>query len=154
MAIGSNDSILKFGTADPLDDTSGSVASAAFSVAGDLLTWTNDDDAPLAHFLLRCTFATAPAANRRVVLYAQMLDMTASNYDAPVVGSDDYIGIPLVGFQPQTVNTAQNLPSTIVELPVQETSQIYQFFLKNDTDQTISAGWDLIVTPVAHGPHS
>ena len=50
MAIGTNSAIDFFGTQDDLDSTSALVASNAFSIASDLVTWTNDDDAKEAAY--------------------------------------------------------------------------------------------------------
>jgi hypothetical protein len=41
-----------------------------------------------------------------------------------------------------------------VELPTMKTSQEYEFYLKNDCNVTISAGWTLKITPMAIGPHA
>jgi len=150
MAIGTDASIDFFGTQDSLDSTSGSVADGAFSVAGDLSTWTNDDDAFTGSFVLEATFSVAPDANSAVALYAQLLDIQGTN-DAPVPTANfQHVFIESIPVKDVTSNEFYPI---IVDLPNNNASQIYQFFILNNSGQTMSAGWDLHPTPKAPGPH-
>lgn len=56
MAISTDAAVEFFGTQDTVTSSSSSVADNAFSVAGDITTWTNDDDAPMASIVLEATF--------------------------------------------------------------------------------------------------
>lgn len=151
MAISTGNVIHFFGTQDALDDTSGAVADNAFSVAGDLLTWTNDDDAPMASLVLEANYSVAPDANSYVALYAQLLNISSTNDgDVPDANNQHvYLG----SFPVNDVTTAQYIPID-VSLPNQYTSQQYQFFIENQTGQSIPAGWDLSVTPKTVGAHA
>lgn len=151
MAIGADSAIEFFGTQDSLDSTSGTVADAAFSVAGDLSEWTNDDDAPMAAMVLECAFGTAPDANSTVDLYAQLMNIVSTS-DALAPDANNphvYLG----SFPLDDTTSTQFIPLD-VRLPNTATSQVYQFYVQNNGGQTMSAGWDLHVTPKTIGPHA
>jgi hypothetical protein len=151
MAIGTDAAIEYFGTQDALDNTSGAVADGAFSVASDLLTWTNDDDARYASVVLECNFATAPDANSSVSLYLQALDVQGLN-DAPVPDSN-FKHIFVEVFPLNDVTSAQFIPIEIA-LPNVGAGQVWQPFIQNNAGQSMSAGWDIHITPKAIGPHA
>jgi len=151
MAIGTDSAVEVFGTQDSLDDTSGSVADAAFSAASDLLTWTNDDDAVSASVVLEATFGSSPDANSSVTLFAQMIDIQSTSDQ--LVPTANFQHVFIGTFPVKDVTSAQFIPVT-VGLPNNATSQIYQFFIQNNAGQTISAGWDIHITPTAIGPHA
>jgi len=151
MAIGTDAAIEFFGTQDSLDDTSASVTDATFSLVGDLLAWTNDDDAISAAIVLECTYTVAPADNSFVELYAQLDDIVStSDQLAP---TDEFPHVYLGAFPLKNVITAQFIPIQI-SLPNTVTSQVYKFFIKNNSAQTMSAGWDIHITPKSIGPHA
>lgn len=151
MAIASGAAIDFFGTKDDLDNTSSAVSDGAFSVAADLDEWTNDDDALFSSFMFEGTFAVAPAADGVVNLYGQLLNIDGTN-DAPVTDANykhDLIGI----FHVDAVTSAQFI-TAIVQLKNDKTSQEYQFFIGNESGQSLSAGWIVHPTPKAVGPHA
>ena len=152
MAIGTDAAIEFFGTQDALDDTSGSVADAAFSASSDLLTWTNDDDAITANLVFSGTYASAPDASSSVNCYVQLLNIDGStgDQDAP----DANFQHTYVGSFPLNDVTSAQLVSINISLPNVITSQIYQFYIENTAGQTLSAGWEILVTPKAIGPHA
>ncbi len=151
MAIGADTAVEFFGTQDALDSTSGTVADTVFSVAGDLNTWTNDDDAPMASITAELDWATAPAVNSVVNLYAAAQDVVSTS-DGEVPDANHrhiYIGT----FPINDVTTPQFI-TIDVALPNYKTSSVYQFYIENQTGQTIQAGWDIHVTPKTIGPHA
>jgi len=86
MAIGTSAAIEFFGTQDTLGTSSAAVADAAFSIASDLSTWTNDDDAPQASVVLLANFSVAPTANTYINLYLRLLNVQSTNdQDVPDV---------------------------------------------------------------------
>jgi hypothetical protein len=157
MAISTNDLIDKFGTQDTVTTgTPGSIASAAFSVSGDVATWTNDDDAPSAVFALKCQWATVTGvANKIINLYALPLNIQSTN-DPVSPGTNRQA--QLIGrFIVYAASTGTDYwfeSDGICDLPNHQTSQDYTFFLENLTGQTISSGWALYVTPKSVGPHA
>lgn len=152
MAIGSGDTIVKFGTTDDLDNSSSAVADAAFSVQADLASWTNDDDAPMATVVGLFTFGTAPSALTPINLYARLLNVADTTKDTPTPTADQPV-IYLGGFILDDVTTEQVI-AIDVALPGQQTSQAYEFYIENKSGQSLSAGWSLQITPKTHGPHA
>jgi len=150
MAIGTDSSIEFFGTQDTVTSSSSAVTDGSFSVSGDITTWTNDDDAAGAAVVFEGTYSTAPDANSTVTLYARLLNVQSTNdQDAPDSNFNHY---PLGVFPLNDVTSAQYVVIK-VPLPNTKTSQEYEFYIQNNGGQTLSAGWDLYVTPVSIGPH-
>ena len=151
MAIGTDALVEFFGTQDALGTSSATVADAAFSIAGDLSTWTNDDDAPMASITALLDWAVAPDANSGVSLYARLLNTQSTNdSDVPDANfTHTYLG----RFPVNDVTTNQYI-TIDVSLPNGKTSQEYEFYIQNNTGQTIQASWDIYITPKTFGPHA
>ena len=151
MTISTNAAIEIFGAQDTLGTSSATVADDAFSIAGDLSTWVNDDDAPMASVTALIDYAVAPDANSAVNLYLRLLDTQSTN-DSEVPDANyqhKYVG----SFPVNDVTTNQYVTIDI-SLPNGKTSQNYEFYIENKTGQTIQAGWDIYVTPKTIGPHA
>lgn len=151
MAIGTDSTILFYGTEDTLT-TAGSSTTDGSVTQANSSNWTNDDDAPMASFRAILTFGTAPTAGSSVDLYARLMEIdTTNDEDAPATDwKQHYLG----SFVLDNVTTAQYRVIGPVGLPSQETSQQYQFYIENNGGQTLSANWSLYVIPVAYGPHA
>ena len=151
MAIETDAAIDFFGTQDTLGTSSAAVADDAFSIAGDLSTWTNDDDAPMASVILLANFSVAPTANTSINLYLRPLNMEGTNDgDVPDANFQHmYVG----SFPLNDVTTAQYIPITI-SLPNTKTSQEYEFYVENKSGQSLPTLWDIFVTPKTIGPHA
>jgi hypothetical protein len=151
MAIGTDAAIEFFGTQDSLGTSSAAVANDAFSIAGDLSTWTNDDDAPQASVILLANFSVAPDANSSINLYLRPLNMQSTN-DGDVPDAN-FQHIFVGSFPLNDVTTAQYILITIA-LPNTKTSQEYEFYVENKSGQSLPAAWDIFVTPKTIGPHA
>ena len=151
MAIGSDAAIEFFGTQDDVSNSSSAVTDASYSASGDTSDWTNDDDAVMASAILECTYASAPDANSTVDLYAQLMNIVGT--DDSQVPTDEAPHVYLGSFPLDDVTSRQHIPIEI-GLPNTVTSQVYHFFVKNNGGQTMSAGWQLHITPKAIGPHA
>lgn len=151
MAIGTDAAIEFFGTQDTLGTSSATVADDAFSIATDLSTWTNDDDAPMASVTALIDFSVAPDTNSSVNLYLRLLNtVTTNDSDVPDANfQHKYVG----SFPMNDVTTNQYVTLDIM-LPNGKTSQEYEFYIENKTGQTIQASWDIYVTPKTIGPHA
>ena len=149
MAIATDAAIEFFGTQDTLGTSSAAVANAAFSVAGDLSTWTNDDDAVSASVTLLANFSVAPTANTSVNLYLRLLDVQGTN-DGTI--PDANFQHTYVGSFPLNDSTVAQYITIDVGLPNSVTSQNYEFYVENGSGQSLPAGWDIYVTPKAIGP--
>jgi len=156
MAIGTDSTIHFFGTQDSVDDGSTSaISNTAFSVAADITDWTNDDDAPLATFVLKFQYPSGTIVADGIHLFAKLNNIDSTNdEDVPSASyPHHYLG---------TFVTDGGLSATVdqyiglgpVALPNQYTSQSYSFYIQNDTNVTVSASWTLKITPMTLGPHA
>lgn len=160
MAIGSNDFIDKFGTQDTVTVGTGTsaVASAAFSASGDVVSggWTNDDDAPMADFVLTYQYTSGSISQDGVKLYMRLMniDGTADEPQPDTGYKHHYLGtfIPDSN-QGASTNNSLSLGKDVA-LPNTYTSQVYEFYIENLLGVTITAGWTLKVTPKTGGPHA
>lgn len=155
MAIGADDLIHVFGTQDAVGSSPASVSNNAISVAGDVSTWTNDDDAPFASFILRCQWSTAPTDGSTIELYGRKLNIQSTS-DSPApstVNLDQYLATFTVDGDVATSTNAFHV-TPIVELPNMKPSQEYDFYILNKSGQTISSSWELWVNPTSLGPHA
>lgn len=150
MAIGTDSAIEFYGTQDTVTSSSSAVTDGSFSVSGDITTWTNDDDAPGAAVVFEGTYSSAPTAETTVDLYARPMNVQSTNdQDAP---DANFLHYYLGSFPLNDVTTAQYCVIRVA-LPNTKTSQEYDFYIQNNAGQTLSAGWDLYVTPYTVGPH-
>lgn len=151
MEIGADSLVEFFGTQDTVTSGSSSVTDGSFSVAGDITTWTNDDDAPMASVVFEGTYSVSPTASSSVNLYARLMNIQSTNdQNAP---DANFQHVYLGSFPLNDVTTAQ-YTAIDVRLPNTKTSQEYEFYIENNGGQTLSAGWDLYVTPKTYGPHA
>jgi len=151
MAITTDAAIHAFGTQDTLGTSSAAVANDAFSIAGDLSTWVNDDDAPQASVTLLANFSVAPSANTVINLYLRLLDVQSTN-DATV--PDANFQHFYVGSFPLNDSTVAQYITLDIGLPNGQTSQNYEFYVENKSGQSLPAGWDIFVTPKTIAPHA
>lgn len=155
MAIAENAAIEFFGTQTTVTVSGGTsaVTDGSFSVVGDVVSgnFTNADDAPEAAFVAFFDWnTTGPDANSSVGLFAVLLDIDGtSDQDLP---SANYHHVYLGSFPVKDILTNQFVPLDVT-LPNTKSSQIYQFYIQNNTGQTIQAGWTLKVTTKTLGPH-
>jgi len=155
MAIGTNATIVFWGTQDQIDDgTTATVANNAMSEASS--AWTNDDDSPFAQFVLECQFDTTFPTVGSIDLYCRPLNVQSANdLLAPTTSNlVFYVGsfpIPFAGI------AADNNFFTVIpkaELPGFQTEQVYEFYFHNNASgQTIGVDWNLWVCPFTYGPH-
>jgi hypothetical protein len=155
MAIGTNDTLPKFGTQDQVDDGSTStIANNAYSVAADISEWTNTEDAPFANFILECQFDTTMPTAGAIDLFARVKDIQGGN--EPGVPSDSHRKIWLGTFAIDFLVSADTNFFTTIEhakLPLFYTSQKIDFYLKNNgTGQTMGQDWNLWINPYTYGP--
>jgi len=157
MTIGTDSVIVFFGTQDQVDDgTTSTIADNAFSVAADVTTWTNDDDAPLGQAVLECQFDTTMPTVGSIGLYAHCLNVVSTN--DPEVPSDNFPAVFVGSFLiPFGVSADTNFFTIIpmFQMPGFLSSQTIDWYIKNNrTAQTIGVDWNLWITPLTHGPHA
>ncbi len=155
MAIGTNDTISKFGSETEVTVASpATIANNLFSVAGDTTAWTNSDNAPFASFALEFQFDTATPTVGAIDLFAQLTDIQGTN-DPGVPDANfphTYLGTFPLDFTITFDNDYWSLIES-VELPNMHASQIYHFYLRNNgTGSTMGVNWDLFIIPKTFGP--
>ena len=156
MAIGSDASIEFFGTADALGNTTSAVTDGSFSDGtNDLNAWTNDDDAPYANVVLVWQYPSGTVDDDGAFnLYAQIQNPGGQTAETGVPTAD-HPHIHLGSFPVKDAGATTDVSASIrIELPNTETSTVYHFYIENDSDVTMSAGWELEITPIAFGPHA
>ena len=157
MAIGSNDGIEKFGTQDTVTAGGGTsaVSDGAWSASGDVVSggWTNDDDADKAVAVLTFQYSTGTIQDT-IDLYGRRLNIDGTA-DEPQPDSG-YPGKALGSFRIDTNQAASTSTSYIADIviPNAYTSQVWEFYLYNDSNVAMSAGWTLKITPKTYGPHA
>ena len=155
MPIGADDAIEKYGTKDVLGTSTSAITLGNFSDGtNDLVAWTNDDDAPLAAFALEFTTATTGDAYTTVDLFARLMDIGSAGTEDAQAPDGNFPIHYLGAFWHDNPITAAQTAGLKVALPTQKSSQIYNFYIQNNLGQTISAGWELSITPITYGPHA
>ena len=144
----SNEAIVKLGTQKTLEASGAAIANNTLAQADDASysIATDGNYYPDARFVLTGTFATAPTENTTLALYARPLNIDGTaDADAPETTRQvQYIGVFVVN----NVTTAQSLVLMAQNVPWEADYYIHN----NGTGQTLSAGWDLLVTPCTIGP--
>jgi len=152
MAISTNAVIEFFGTADTLGTTPATVVNGAISLASDLQEWTNDDDAPLAMIMLTFETDTTGTAGSTIDLYCQLMNISGTDDEEPP-DTTDFLHHYMGSFYHNYPSQDLQYQAIRVALPNMYTSQVYNFYIVNNTGQTIAATWDLTITPLTYGPH-
>ena len=156
MAIGTDSVVEFFGTQDEVTTgTPGTVASGAFSAAGDTADWTNDDDAPLGSAVLKCQFDTTAPTYGTVNLYCSLQNVLGTDDEGNV--DDNFRPVPLGAFAiDESIAADTDYVMTIATFTMRNTksSQVYRFYIENTTGETIGTNWELHITPKTHGPHA
>lgn len=141
----SGEAIVVYGTQKTLEAAGAQIAANAVAQADDALYDTISDGAgyPDAEFVMTCAFATAPASNATVALYAAPQDIDGTlDADAPEATRPSlYIGT----FAVKAGTASQTIPLTGVvarDLPGKAF-----YYLHNTTAVTLNSGWALKVKP-------
>ncbi len=151
MTISTNAAIEFFGTQTTVTGTTAAVANNTFSVTGDIVAFINSDDAPQASVVASLDWSVSPDDNGSVSLFARLMNIDATNdQDVP---NANFQHVYLGSFPINNVTTNQYIAIEI-SLPNTTSSQVYEFYIENQTGQTIQANWTLKVTPKTLGPHA
>jgi len=160
MAIGTDDAVLKFGTGDVVTVAGGTsaVTNTSFSASGDVVSggWTNDDDATQFSFLLKFQYPSGTIADT-INLYARLINCdgtAAADEPQPDAGWKHHSlgSFTMDTNQAATTDTYYVLGPVV--LPATESSQDYEFYVENQSDVTMTAGWTLTIIPYTVGPHA
>lgn len=144
MAVG--DPILSTQSAATLEASGGSITNGSVVQADDS-TYTLSSQAsnwPDAEFVLVCAYATSTSIEgKRIHLYARPLDIQSTN-DAEVPEA----ARPTHRVGSFTVNGVTSTQYIVLDgLYAQDLPRKADYYLYNDTGQTVSAGWALYAIP-------
>lgn len=129
------------------------IAADAFSITADIDAFTNTQDSPTIVMTLKLQFAVQPTAGTNINIYARKMDIEGTN-DSSVPDDnniDQIIGRFTVDATVAT-STDAFLTTQWMTISNHYSAQVYQFYLQNKSDQSISAGWELFLTQVSKGP--
>ena len=149
MAIGTNSVVENFGTQVTVTSSSASLTDGSYSGAGDVSGWVNSDNVVMASVTLQGTFSVAPDANSAVALFAVPQNVFGTN-DQAIPTANFMAGY--VGAFPVNAVTTEQFVTIDISLSNAQDQQEYVFVILNDCGQTLSAGWNLHVTPKAIVP--
>jgi hypothetical protein len=131
------------------------VANDVYSVAADLLAWTNDDDAGKATAVLTWQYPSGTLnTNATVELHARRLNYAGAVDEAePSAGySGAYVGtFRLDNALAASTDSVAMIPIALDSI---KASQEYAFYILNKTGVQISAGWKIEIMPKTVGPHA
>lgn len=158
MPIITGDAILKLaGLNSVVQGATAAVSNNGFSPANVSAgtPWNNTFDAPEASAVLSLAFATMPTYGS-IGLFAHVLDIDGAGGDPPKP-SIEYRGGFVGGFAISTDATLNGVTHLLelprFTIPVFDEGQQIDWYIENSfTDQTISAGWDLLIGPFTYGP--
>jgi len=150
MTIGANDNIIKVGTTKTLEANGASTSTAAIVQANDASYSISADgeSAPDAEFVLGVAFSTYTSIeNKTISLYARELNVDGTaDVEAPTTTfKNKFIGSFLL-----SAASAMQYCKCFAERVPREAD----YYLLNESGQTMSAGWTLKVTPTTNGPHA
>ena len=152
MALSAGSAIEVFDTTTDVSNTSAAVNATTYSVVGDITAFTNSDEAALFSAILECKFTTTqPADDDTITLYARPINILTTN-DAPVPSAEyrhTYIGdFPID--DATAADTLMYLPLAGLKFPNVKANTEFEFYIYNNTDQTITSGWKLHITPMGY----
>lgn len=139
------------GTTKTLETNGLAILNNDVGIADDATYSVTTDGAgyPDGEFVLGFTFATQATENSVIALYARPLDIDGTNdAETPESGVSTFKGEYIGRFVVNNITTIQYARCIGRNLP--DLAQYYLF--NNNTNQTISAGWTLKVTPRTLGP--
>jgi hypothetical protein len=137
------------GTFDGIDSSSSAVSGNAFSVAADVSTWTNTENAQQAALSMVVTFATQVAVGDHINVYGRRMNVNGTTDEVEPSASYRH---PLCGVLPIGPGTSSQQINGIIDLPNMEAAQEYDFYFEVVSSQTMSSGWTAHINNKATEP--
>lgn len=149
MALNRNDEREGFGEADVVSNASALVAAGAFSVAGSVVEWVNNDNVDIASAILTFTPSLITTDGDTIKLYASknLVDGVKSENFPSLTNKKQLLGTFIIG-----VSAAEQTVTAEIQLDNCKSGQGYLFALESLlTTVSMNAGWALTITPKAKG---
>lgn len=145
-----NSLIDRFDSQSEVTSTSSDVLSGGYSVTGDISAYNHITETLYLTVVLQCTYLVAPAAGDSLTLYARPASLPPTGQNSPVPGANfDHYKVSQI---PVDTSTSLQTSSVIIKLDQHELNTQFRFYVKNETGQTLPAGWKLLVIPRSTGP--
>lgn len=145
-----NEAVKVDGTPKTLEANGGSVTSDTVAQANDASYGIVADGASFPHALFVLTFtlaSTTSVQNKTINLYARALDISSTNdAESPESGAN-YKGRFIGAFVVNDSGSAQYADVEAFDVPRKA-----DYYIDNQTGQTINSGWTLVVTPFSYKP--
>lgn len=145
-----NETVKVVGTVKTLEANGASTATDVVSAADDASYGVAADGSnyPHAEFVLGFTISTTTSIqNKTINLYAKPLDIDGTNdAQAPETGAN-FKGVFIGAFTVNDIGTIQYASCVAYDVP-----WLADYYIDNQTGQTISAGWTLKVKPMTYKP--
>jgi len=146
-----NETVLALGSSKTLEANGASVTTDTVAQANDATYDIINDGAYYPHgiFCLSFTIATTTSIqNKTINLYARALDVDGTNdTQAPESGVSNFKGAFIGSFLVNDIATIQYAECRAYDLPL-----LAEYYIDNQTGQTISSGWTLKVRPLTFKP--
>ena len=152
MTINADGTIEEYGTRDALDDTTTSaVSDANMSVQADAAEWTNTNDAAEIQLILMFQHP-AGSISGSINVHVRPIEVDGTN-DTPIPTTANPLGhagsFQLDASQATATDTFYTTKIPLTPFST-KSQQKYEFYLLNDSGQTMSADWDLDGVPKAY----
>ena len=136
----------EFGTQTEVISTANIVNDAGLSLSTDATTFTVSDDELSAVYVLTSQFTINPLSNSSVDLIGRLLSVEGANDS--VEPTQAFLHTYITSF-PLAEQTTQQTISAVGRLPNVETGQQYDFYIRNNSGQDMSAGATVHITTTA-----
>lgn len=139
--------VVTAGTDTTVLSTTSTVTDASYSTDTPDSTFgvTQQARAQYANIVLEVTGSTAFDAGGAIHLYTRLLNIDSTD-DEPIPDT----GFPrgsVCTFLMDAISTIQRVQCSMVELPVLDTGEEMEFYVRNNAGATMSANWTLTVKP-------
>ncbi len=156
MALSTNALIDDFDTQDSLANTTSLVSDGSFSDGtNDLDAWTNSQDAREALGILLWQYPSGTVdEDGSFELYARLIDVDGTVDTGIPTATHPHI--PMGSFPVKDVGSTATNVAAVIFLDLARTntksSQVYHFYVLNQSNVSMSAGWDLTIAHKAPKP--
>lgn len=145
-----NSKIDRFDSQTTVSGTTAAVLSGAYSITGDIVLFNHTTETPYASIVFQATFLVAPSAGESITLYARPANLPPTGQNSPVPAANfDHYKVAQI---PVDASTSLQTSSVIIKLDQHELNTQFRFYIKNESGQTIPAGWSIKLIPRATGP--
>lgn len=149
MSLNRDDEREGFGKQDLVTNASAIVLTNSFSIASDVVDWSNTDNTAIAMAILTFTPSLITTAGDTIKLYASknLVDGIKSELFPSLTNKKQLLATFVIG-----ASAAEQTVTAEIDLDNCKPSQSYSFAIESLlTTVSVNAGWSLIIAPKASG---